>query len=144
MAKVLIVYWSTTWNTETVADHIKETLEWEWNEVDLKTWTEVSPEQINDYDVSFLSSPTWWDGEIQDDMIDFVENLKTAPISWKNIAIFACGMSSFPQFCHAWDLIKEAAIQAWAEPKWEIFQIDWDVWDELDNAWDWAKKIINL
>lgn len=143
MSKILIVYWSTTWNTQAIAEHIQSVLFWSWNDVSIFNWSEISPQEIKNYEFTFLWSSTWWDWDMQDDMLDFVENLKSTDLSWVKIAVFACWMSSFPKFCHAWDIIEETVKSKWAILLWEVFKIDWDISDELDNAWEWAMKIIS-
>ena len=141
--KILIVYWSTTWNTQTVAEHIETELSWAGHDVWLYSWAEVWPDEIKNYDLSFIGSSTWWDGEIQDDMIEFNDNIASTDLAWSKVAVFALWMSSFPQFCHAWVLIETALKESWSEVVNEMFQIDWDVWDVLDDVSVWAKACID-
>lgn len=142
MAKILIVYWSTTWNTQSVAEEIEKVLAENWNEVSIFSWNDVSAEEIKNYDFSFIWSSTWWDWEIQDDMLDFVEQIKKEDLSWKSVAVFATWMTSFPQFCHAWEIIENSLKESWANIATEMFKIDWDVFGELENVSKWALEAI--
>ena len=142
MAKAIIVYGSTTWNTESVAEHIWETLTAAWHEVEIFSWDEVGAEKIKEADISFIWSSTWWDWEIQDDMIEFNDTIASQDLSWKPVAVFALWMTSFPQFCKAWEIIEESLDSAWAEIINEMIKIDWEVADELDNVWTWAMDSI--
>lgn len=143
MANILIVYGSTTWNNQALAEWIEEVLTEEGHEVDIWTWSEFSPSDIKDYDFSFIWSSTWGDWDMQDDMVDFVEDLKEEDLSWTNVAIFWNWMSSFPKFCHAVEQLEEAAEKAWAEIIWDTFKVDWDVYDAMDDAKDRAKSLVD-
>ncbi len=142
MAKILIVYWSTTWNTQTVAESIESELKNHWHEVSIQSWSEISPDKIKDYDFTFIWSSTWWDGDLQDDMLDFVDGIALNDITGQSVAIFATWMSSFPQFCKAWEIIENALKEAKAVIKTDIFKIDWDVDSELENVALWALEAI--
>lgn len=144
MAKILIVYWSTTWNTQTVAEEIEGKLLDLWNEVNILSWSEISADKIIDYDFTFIWSSTWWDWDVQDDMVDFVEDILINDLTWKSVAVFATWMSSFPHFCKAWDTITNALKESNAEIKAKIFRIDWDIDNELENVWDWAVDAIKF
>jgi flavodoxin len=140
--KVLIVYGSTTWNNQAIAEWIEEILEENWYEIQIWTWSDFSADEILNNDFSFIWSSTWWDWDIQDDMTEFDENLWNLDLKWKKLSVFSNWMSSFPAFCKSWDILKESAERAWAEVIWEIIKIDWDVYEEMEYIKKWALKNI--
>jgi len=143
MSKILIVYGSTTWNNQAIAEWIEEILSEEGHEISIWDWSEFDASDVKDFDFSFIWSSTWWDWDIQDDMVDFVEDLRWEDLSWIKIAVYWNWMSSFPQFCKAADEIEKACIEAWAEMVWDSLKIDWDVYDAMDDAQDWAKNLVS-
>ena len=143
MSKVLIIYGSTTWNNEALAEWIEEILTEEWHKVTIWSWSDHSPSEIKGYDFTFLGSSTWGDWDLQDEMADFVEALKEEELDWAKVAVFWNWMSSFPKFCNGADQIEEAAQDSWADLVWEVIKVDWDVYDEMDAVKDWAKEIVS-
>lgn len=65
----------------------------------------------NGYDLplTLLGSSTWGDDEIEfrEDFGQFYEEMGSAEIRGKKIAIFGCGDSSYEFFCGAIDLLQE-------------------------------------
>lgn len=115
----------------------------EKHEVTLKTGSEVEISELSDFDFTFLGASTWWDWDVQEEMQDLVESLKSASLAGKKIAVFGNGMSSFPQFCKAADEIAEAVKSSGAELSGEVFKVDWDVYDAMDDLKVWANKQIS-
>ncbi len=103
MSKILIVYGSTTGNTEMVAEEIMDSLK--DHEVSLQDVADTSPEDLTEYDVLVLGSSTWDDGLLQQDFRDFVEGLE-ADLAGKKLAIFGLGDSNYPDFCEAADILE--------------------------------------
>lgn len=58
MAKVLVVYWSGTGNTQIMAEKIAEGLEIAGAEVDLREVSDVDPEELIDYDKVAFGCPS--------------------------------------------------------------------------------------
>jgi flavodoxin I len=104
MSKILIVYGSTTGNTEMVAEQIMDSLK--NHEVSLQDAADTSPEDLTKYDVLVLGSSTWDDGLLQQDFRDFVEGLEI-DLTDKKLAIFGLGDSNYPDFCEAADILEK-------------------------------------
>jgi flavodoxin I len=104
MSKILIVYGSTTGNTEMVAEEIIDLLK--DHEVLLQDVADTNPEDLTKYDVLVLGSSTWDDGLLQQDFRDFVEGLEV-DLTGKKLAIFGLGDSNYPDFCEAADILEE-------------------------------------
>ncbi|MCS7113123.1 MAG: NAD(P)H-dependent oxidoreductase [Candidatus Bathyarchaeota archaeon] len=60
MAKILVVYYSRTGNTRRLAEVFAEALREEGLEVDLKSISEVKPEDLEAYDGVAVGSPTYY------------------------------------------------------------------------------------
>jgi flavodoxin I len=92
MAKIGLFYGSTTGNTEIVAGLIKEALdESKTNMVVVLNVAEASIEDMKGFDYLILGTPTWYDGELQDDWNEFLPNLDELDLSAKKGAVFGLG-----------------------------------------------------
>jgi flavodoxin len=78
MIRALIVYGSTTGNTQNTAEMIGDVLEGKGWEIVMKSVDETSVEELTwDYDLFMLGSSTWGDDEIemQEDFAEFYEKM---------------------------------------------------------------------
>jgi flavodoxin I len=144
MKKTLIVYGSTTGNTEMVANWIKDELEASGEQADLFDAAEIKPETVLDYSLIVLGSSTWGTGEIQDDFAEFYDAMSYEHFKGKKVAVFGCGDSDmFPDyFCQAVDMIAEKAIVCGADVALEVLKIDGDIDSYKSDAQGWAKRLI--
>ncbi len=144
MGKVLIVYGSTTGNTESVAERISDIFEEkDWDTV-LKNVDETSPEELSwDYDLLLLGASTWGDEEIeiQEDFAEFYEEMDAVSINGKKAAVFGCGDSSYTHFCGAVDVIGEKLEKMGGMLPWESLKIDGDPEDAEEEVMGWALEI---
>ena len=108
MKKMGIIYGSSTGVTEGVAEIIAEKLGIPESDVHNVANTDVAIAMR--YDLLFLGSSTWGEGELQDDWGDLLPSLKHADLSGKAIALFGCGDSSaHPHtFCDAIGILYDA------------------------------------
>lgn len=114
MAKALIIYGSTTGNTEIAAVRIGEILQQSGIEVTVKNVIDTEVKEVGDgYDITLLGVSTWGDDsiEFQEDFEPFYERLDEAGIEGKKVALFGCGDSSYEFFCGAVDEL-EAKMQS--------------------------------
>ncbi len=89
--KALIVYGSTTSNTETAAESIKNSFEKNDIETTLKNITEVpTVQEYDEYDLIIFGSSTWGFGELQDDWLN-INYLNSLDLNGKYIAFFGLG-----------------------------------------------------
>ncbi len=144
MKKTLIVYGSTTGNTEIVANWIKDELEASGEQVDLFDAIEVEPKAVADYSLIVLGSSTWGTGELQDDFAEFYDAMSYEFFIDKKVAVFGCGDSDmFPDyFCHAVDMIAEKAIVCGADIALEALKVDGDIDSYKSDAQEWAKRLV--
>jgi len=143
MGKALVVYGSTTGNTESVAQVVAKTLEGEGLEVVLRDVADVKPEGLADgYDLVVFGCSTWGDEdiELQEDFIPVYDALDAAGLSGRKVAVFGCGDSSYTHFCGAVGAIMEKASALGARVVDLPLKID-GAPDEAE-ARAWAKSIL--
>ncbi|PIE58517.1 MAG: flavodoxin [Desulfobulbus propionicus] len=145
MPKALVVYGSTTGNTETVANTIGEVLQAQGVEATVKNVTDTTIEELGgEYDVTLLGSSTWGDDEIefQEDFEPFYEQIGDAKqLSGKNVALFGCGDTSYEYFCGAVDKLEEAMGDLGAKIVNEPLRIDGDPGDAEGETKEWAEEV---
>ncbi|WP_027720866.1 flavodoxin [Maridesulfovibrio zosterae] len=143
MSKILVVYGSTTGNTESVGEDIAKILEDNDHSVDIHRASEVSVNGLAEgYETVFLGCSTWGDEEIelQDDFIPIYEDLDKAGLSGKNVAVFGCGDSSYEYFCGAVDVIEEKSESLGAILLSDSLKIDGD--PDSDEVAMWTKTVM--
>ncbi|PID77664.1 MAG: flavodoxin [Deltaproteobacteria bacterium] len=144
MSKALIVYGSTTGNTEAVAEQISGILEEKGIEVTLKNVTDATVDELGgDYDLTLLGSSTWGDDEIefQEDFEPFFEELGNANLKDKKVAVFGCGDSSYEFFCGAVDKLDEKLTDMGAKQVNEGLRIDGDPSEASSEIDGWAADV---
>lgn len=143
MSKALIVYGSTTGNTEGVADTIASVFKKNDIDVDVQNAADVSARDLAEgYDMVLLGSSTWGDEEVelQDDFVPLYENLQEAGLAGKKVAVFGCGDSSYPHFCGAVDALDEKVEQLGGKLVVTSLKIDGD--PDQDEAAQWAREVL--
>lgn len=141
MSAILVVYGSTTGNTESVAERITSTLSKAGNAVSLKNASDVSPKGLAEgYDLVILGCSTWGDEdiELQDDFIPLYEKLEECGLTGKKVAVFGCGDTSYTHFCGAVDAIEEKAEKLGAVIVCGSLKIDGS--PDLEDAAAWAQE----
>ena len=143
MKKTVIIYGSTTGNTEMVANWIKDALGSLGEQADLFDVDEMTPESASEYSIIILGSSTWGTGELQDDFDEFYEAMSYEYFKGKKVAVFGCGDSDmFPDyFCQAVDTIAEKAIVCGADVALEALKIDGDIDPYKSEVEAWAKRL---
>lgn len=89
MAKVTIIYGSTTGSTEKVAKLIAKQLGDQVSAIlDIK---DATTDDFNKAEVLFLGTSTWDEGELQEDWVSFEGELDSVDFSGKKVALFGTG-----------------------------------------------------
>lgn len=138
MSKALIVYGSTTGNTEEVSAALAGAIKGSGNDVDVKSAADVSADGMAEgYDMVLLGCSTWGDDdiELQDDFVDLFDDLDKTGINGKKVAVFGCGDSSYTHFCGAVDAIEEKSEQLGANIILDSLKIDGDPDDSEVARW---------
>lgn len=146
MAKALIIFGSTTGNTESTAQTIAGIL----NQNDIDTVVkDVTAADLDDfsggYDVTLLGCSTWGDDEIelQEDFADFYDNMDGLDLKGQKLAVFGCGDSSYTHFCGAVDALEEKTESLGAKLVAAGLKIDGDPDDAYDAIVDWANRVVS-
>lgn len=144
MATALIVYGSTTGNTEAVAEQIGKILHDTGMGVTVKNVTDTRVEELGaGYDLTVLGSSTWGDGDIefQEDFAPFFDELDSASLKGKKVAVFGCGDSSYEHFCGAVDMLEEKMHNLGANLLNEPLRIDGYPEDAAPDIIAWSREI---
>ena len=112
MANILIVFGSSTGNTESIAHAIERKLLDAGHTVRVQNAADVSPLHLaSGFDVVLLGCSAWGEEEIelQDDFATFFEDIENMDLKNVKLAAFASGDREYPHFCGAVDVIEEKA-----------------------------------
>jgi flavodoxin short chain len=145
MSNALIIYGSTTGNTESVADIISTDLSKADYTIKKINVSDVGVDILNEtFDLYLLGSSTWGDDEIefQEDFAPFYENMNgELNLSGKKFAVFGCGDSSYEYFCGAVDALEERLAKLGGSLVCESLRIDGEPEESEIN--EWTQDVIN-
>ena len=148
MAKAIVVFGSTTGNTETLAHSVAEGLKEGKVEPVVKNVTATGVEELADYDLILLGSSTWYDGELQDDFVPFHDKLTGVSLEGKKAAAFGPGDKEIysDTFCAAVDILDEGLEKSGAKIVAKGLKIHTDTGTGVDEpakekAHAWALNI---
>jgi len=150
MAKVILIYGSTTGNTETLSEGVVEGLKQGGVEVTVKDVTEVNVNELTQYDLIVLGCSSWGTGGedknemLQEDFRDFYHEMDDISLNGLKAAVFGPGDSEMwgeEEFCKAVDYIEEKLIERGADLITKSFKVDGDVEPAMDDAKTWGLKI---
>ncbi len=95
MSKVLIIFGSTSGNTELVSEKVAEVLRKKKHQVDIQRAELSKLEDINKYDFSILAASTYGHGILQDHMIPINKAVKNTDLSGKKFAVIGLGDNKY-------------------------------------------------
>lgn len=148
MAQVLVVYGSTTGNTESTADMIAAVLEEEGVQVDVKNVVDAKVTDLGgSYELTLLGSSTWGMDEIefQDDFGFFYNDLDRATqLKGRKVALFGCGDSGYMYYCGAVDKLEEMMEKLGATMVCDSLRIDGDPSDFSKEIKEWAGELVTV
>lgn len=144
MKRSLIIYGSTTGNTEYVARYIADFL--------LDSGVEVETQDVAQTRVSDMTSAgglvimgcsTWGEDEIglQEDFDSFHSQLVDTDLSGKQFALFGCGDSEYKYFCGAVDLIEQTLKKNGAQLVQPSLKIDGEPEASLGQIDNWLNEL---
>ncbi len=89
MAKIAVVYWSGTGNTEAMAESVLEGLKAGGADAELFTVSDFEGKSIDDYDKVAFGCPAMGDEELeQDEFEPFFAELEEGKLNGKKVALF--------------------------------------------------------
>jgi flavodoxin I len=150
MAKAILVYGSTTGNTETLSKSVIEGLKKGGVEVTLKNVTETDVNELKDYDLIVFGSSSWGVGGesriemLQEDFRDFYDRMGSISLKGKNAAVFGPGYNSMygeDEFCKAVDYLEKQLERCGAKIVTESLKIDGEVEPAMKDAENWGLKV---
>ncbi len=105
--KTLVTYASIGGNTMMVAQKIEELLKQKGHQVSLVDMSELKVDQLTQYELVFIGSSTWGDGEYNDFSQAFFDQLKASSTDLSNVkcAVYGLGESFYPVFCNVVSLM---------------------------------------
>ncbi|MDL2317454.1 flavodoxin [Desulfovibrio sp. OttesenSCG-928-A18] len=143
MASALIVYGSTTGNTEYVAGLVERVLADNGACVKKLDASNAQPQNLCEgFDLVLFGCSTWGDDsiELQDDFIPLFEQFDSIGASGKRVAVFGCGDSGYTHFCGAVDAIEEK-LESLGAKVVDTLKIDGDPQPEKEEIEGWAKQL---
>ena len=143
MASALIVFGSTTGNTEYVAEVVTKKLTQDGMDVACKNASDVTADGLCDgYDLVLFGCSTWGDAsiELSNDFVDLFDNFDSINASGKKTAVFGCGDSGYTYYCGAVDSISEKLV-AMGATVLDTLKIDGDPKDEEAAIIEWTGKV---
>jgi len=144
MNKVLIIYGTTTGNTEQMAEIIKGELKSAVKEVEVKEVTDASVTDLTaDHDIVLLGCAAYgFDSiELQDDFQEFYDEMNDIQLGGKLYAVFAPGDSSYEFFCGSVDMLQDKMNQLGGKMVVDGLRIDGDPDDFEEVIANWVKSI---
>lgn len=100
MKKIGIFFGTTTGVTEEIAHKIAASLG--VADTDVMNVADVAPSSVAPFDLLMFGCSTWGDGDMQDDMHDFLDGVAALDLENKQIALFGCGDDTMADtFCNA-------------------------------------------
>lgn len=84
-----IFYGSTTGTTAEVANELGKALG--VDAADIHNVAETSPLKLGDYKLIVIGSSTWGNGDLQEDMYDFLDGVTPLDLKGRRVAIFGTG-----------------------------------------------------
>ncbi len=140
--KALVIYGSTTGNTETMANIVADGLKGAGMEVELKEVTNADPKDLTaGFDLVLLGCPAYGDDEVelQDDFVDFYEGMEQK-LDGKKFAVFAPGDSSYQHFCGSVNLLENKLEELGGSLVLEGLKVEGDPSDSDSEIKEWAGR----
>lgn len=112
MASVTLVYGTTMGSTGEVA----ELLARELGDVDVRDVSSVTPQDFLTADLLVLGTPTWDDGDLQQDWVSFLPQMDGMDLTGRKVALFGLGNAfSFPgQFANGLGRLHQKVVECGA------------------------------
>ncbi|MCC7479706.1 flavodoxin domain-containing protein [bacterium] len=139
--KTIVVFGSFVGNTETLAGYVARGLELAGHAVTLKDVVYADIDELQDYELILLASPTYEPKMVQDDMLPFYEKLAGVRLDGKKAAAFGPGDTAWPDFCEAVHFLEKRLRDCGAEIIAEALMVDGVVEEHETRAVEWGRSI---
>ncbi len=144
MAKALIIFGTTTGNTQEMSGMIKETLTKSGIETEMKNVDQASVADLTaGHDLVLLGCPAYGEEEIelQEDFTEFYEKMEGVALNGAKYAVFAPGDSAYEHFCGSVDMLEEKIEELGGKLVIDGLKVDGDPADSSDEILEWAETM---
>ena len=145
MSKVLIMYGSSTGNTESIAQKLEELVAAAGHEVTLLNAAEAAAENLADgYDAVLFGCSAWGmeDLELQDDFAPLFDEFDRMNLQGRKVAAFASGDREYEHYCGAVDAIEARARELGADIIAEGLKMEGDYGNDPDAVKSFAEDVL--
>ncbi|MDR2339166.1 MAG: flavodoxin [Deltaproteobacteria bacterium] len=145
MANVLIVYGSTTGNTESVASRLEKQFKDAGNSVESVKAANANADGLcAGKDLVLFGCSTWGDDEIelQEDFIPLFESFDKIQAKGVKTAVFGCGDEDYKYFCGAVDAISDKLGELGANVVGGKLKINGDPDESADAVKSWGEGVL--
>lgn len=144
MKKILILYISTTGNTEQIAELLKEAIDETQFEIIMENFdfTEVDSLDLLQYDGILFGTHTYDDGDLPFETELFLDKLLTLHLDNIVVGIFGSGDTSYSYFCEAVETMKDEFELRKASVL--DYTVKIDLYPETDKDFSSIKELANL
>jgi len=145
MSKVLILYGSSTGNTESIAQKLKELIAAKGHEVTLLNAAEAAADNLAEgYDAALFGCSAWGTDELemQDDFAPLFEEFEHMGLKGRKVAAFASGDREYEHFCGAVDAIEARAKELGAEIIAEGLKMEGDYGNDPEAVQSFASDVL--
>jgi flavodoxin I len=139
--RAIVVYGSFVGNTETMAGYIARGLKQAGVTALAKDVINTTLDELQQYDLLILGSPTYEPKMIQDDMLPFYDRLQTLDLTGKLAAAFGPGDSAWPDFCTAAEMLEARLAARGAVIVAPLYMIDGIVEEKESEAVAWGESV---
>jgi len=142
MKKTLLLYGSSTGNTEELSQYVAEGLQ-EGGRLELTVARAngFRPETLAEYNCILMGCSTWYNGALQDDFQRFLDAAADVSLAGKQAAAFGPGDSRFSHFCEAVDLIEQRLRAQGAHLICDSLKVDGSVDRSAEQARQWGRLL---
>ncbi len=145
MSKVLIVYGSTTGNTEWVAGEVEKAAKAAGHDVEVQNAAKAKAGGLcQGRDLVVFGCSTWGQDEIvlQDDFAPLFEAFDQIEARGVKTAVFGCGDEDYDYFCGAVDAITDKLEALGSTVVGDKLKINGDPADSTDSIQKWAEGVL--
>ncbi len=142
--KAIIIFGSTTGNTEVMSEIISGAFEEDNIETVIKNVVNADIQDLKgEHDLVLLGCPAYGDDEVelQEDFDEFYEKMDGIELKGKNFAVFAPGDSSYEYFCGSVDFLEEKLKELGGEIVEEGLKVDGDPEDSKSEIVEWCSSL---
>lgn len=139
--RAIIIYGSTTGLTERLSRSMATSLLIPGWYVCRKNVKDAHVSDLSSYDLVVLGCSTWGNGELQQDFVPFLGELRETQLQGKKVSIFGAGSKSYPHFCAAVDTLEKIVKDRGAEIVSTPLKIDEGYEAPFQKIALWAKDI---